>query len=162
VKRIGLWELAVLFAFPALSWAGRETKVVLQDLGAQGVKPHEAAALTTATCHALSKQPGQEVVCSDDLRALAQWNAMSASFAACKEPGCYSNVGKALDARFVVSGSVAQVGEEFVLLLSMFDVDRSASAGRAEVKAASLEKLYRQIPEAVGALFEAAKKAPKH
>jgi hypothetical protein len=79
---------------------------------------------------------------------------MAAAFIDCKDTSCFESTAKALAARFVVSGSVAQLGEQFVLSLSMFDVVRASPAGRAEVKASSIENLYKQVPEAVDVLLE--------
>lgn len=151
---LGTLALSALATRPANAEVPNGAKVVFQDLGAQGVKPHEAAAVTTAACHALGRRPTVEVVCGDDLRALFQWNAMAAALSSCSDEQCFESAGKALAARFVVSGSVAQIGQEFVLSLSMFDVEKASAAGRSEIRADSIESLYKQVSEAIDGLLE--------
>jgi hypothetical protein len=136
-----------------------ESKLLVQDLTAQGVDGPQAAALSTATCHQLSLRKGIDVLCGDDLRALMQWNAMAASFNACNDQTCFESSAKALEARLVVSGSVAKIGDQYVLNLSLFDVHLARSVGRSEVKAASIEALYKQVAEAVDVVLQSRKKA---
>lgn len=145
---------AVLAAGPALA---ADQKLLVQDLSAQGVDAPAAAALSTATCHQIAARKGLEVLCGDDLRTLMQWNAMAASFNGCQDQACFETSAKALEARLVVSGSVSKMGDQFVLSLSLFDVKLARSLGRSEVKAASIDALYKQIGEAVDVVLTSKK-----
>ena len=58
-----------------------------------------------------------------------------------------------MKARYVVSGTVSRLGQTFVLSLSAFDTARTKSAGRTEVKAATIDQLQLQVTEAVSALL---------
>lgn len=137
--------------------AGKGSKLVVQDLEARGVERHEAAALATAACNAIASRPKYAVLCGDDLRAMMKWNAIATSFDACKDEACVQRTAKAMEARFVVSGSVAKVGESFVLSLAMLDVEQGTSLGRAEVKAQTVDGLYDQVPEAIDVLLSGRK-----
>lgn len=144
--RVLVFASCLAVASPALA---ADDKLLVQDLTAQGVEAPAAQALSTATCHQIAQKKGIDVLCGDDLRALMQWNAMAASFNGCQDQACFENSAKALEARLVLSGSVSKVGEQYVLSLSLFDVKLARSMGRAEVKAATIDALYKQVPEAV-------------
>ncbi|CAN0598868.1 unnamed protein product, partial [Laminaria digitata] len=103
-------------------------KMLLQDLKAQGVEGHEASAVSTAACHALAQYKKYDVLCGDDLRSMMQFGALSASFDGCSDETCYAGMGKALDARYVVSGKVTKLGKLYVLTLSMFDTKSNKPA----------------------------------
>lgn len=156
MRNLGVTTLASCLALASSAEAAE--KLLVQDLTAQGVEAPAASALSTATCHQLAKQKAIEVLCGDDLRAMMQWNAMAASFNNCKDDSCFETSAKAMEAGLVVSGSVAKVGQDFVLSLTLFDVKQAKSLARGEVKAGSVEALYKQVPEAVQVLLEARKK----
>ena len=151
MTRTTLASVALLLVSAPGSAAAAE-KVVVQDLAPRGVEAHEAAALSTATCTALAKRKRYDVLCGDDLRAMIKWNTMAASLNACADDTCLGNIAKAMKARYVVSGSVTKVGDDFVLALSMLDVDAGRPVGRSEVKASAIAALYKQVSEAVDVL----------
>ena len=155
------WTAAIvmllgMLSVPSLGHAAKP-KMLLQDLQPQGVTEPEAAVLTTSTCMALAKQGRHDVLCGDDLRTMMRFGAMSSTFRACEGDACFSQIGKALKARFVISGSVSKLGDTFVLSLSAFDTKRTRAVGRAEVKAPTIEQLQLQVDEAVSALLPRAK-----
>lgn len=137
-------------ATPALA---KGPKLLVQDLVAQGVEAHEAAAITTAVCSKVAKVKKYETLCGDDLRNMMRFGALSASFDGCADSECYAGMAKALEARFVVSGKVGKLGKLYVLSLSMFDTKTGKPSGRAEIKAGSVEQLHTDAGEAVSALF---------
>jgi hypothetical protein len=148
------WVQAGLIAVGALSIASvaeAKPKMLVQDLAAQGVEPGEAAVMSTATCQAFARFDGYDVLCGEDLRNMMRFGAMTAAFDGCADEKCYSSVGKAMKARYVVSGSVSRFGAGFVLALSMFDTEEGRPVGRTEVKAETLEKLHAQVKEAAQA-----------
>jgi len=142
--------LALAVASPAFA---AEEKLLLQDLIPQGVDTTYAAALSSATCHALSNRKGLDLLCGDDLRALIQWSQVATSLDACKDDACLGAAARGLDAQLVVSGTVGKIGDGYVLSLSLLDAKAGRVRGRSEVKAASLEALHAQVAEAVSALF---------
>lgn len=128
-------------------------KMLVQDLVAQGVEAHEAQVISTATCNAIAKDAKYEVLCGDDLRNMMRFGALAASFDTCADASCYADLGKAMQARFVVSGSVSRLGKTFVMSLSMFDTENARPVGRTELKADSLENLHAQATEAASAIL---------
>ncbi|MCA9554000.1 MAG: hypothetical protein KC933_28450 [Myxococcales bacterium] len=147
----GLFALTLAAAPGAAEAKG--DKLLLQDLVAEGVEAHEASAISTAACNALSKADKHEVLCGDDLRNMMRFGALAASFDQCADDACYAGMAKALQARFVVSGKVSRLGKVYVLSLSMFDTTTNKPSGRAEIKASTIEQLHLDTPEAVSALL---------
>lgn len=132
--------------------AQSKAKVLVQDLVAQGVQPHEAAVMSTAACQEFAKRNGLDVLCGEDIRNMMRFSAMNAAFDSCNDEKCYASMGKAMKARYVVSGSVSRLGNEFILSLAMFDTEKGEPVGRGEVKAESLEKLHLQVAEAASSI----------
>ena len=148
-------DIAVVLTVVVASSASVEAapaKLLLQDLEAKSVSEAEASAITTSTCLALSKIERYDVLCGDDLRTMMRFGALAATFQACEGDDCYGRIGRALKARYVVSGKVSRLGESYILSLSIFDTAKAKAVARTEVKAATLEKLQLQVPEAVSAL----------
>lgn len=150
VERAGFKLLVLSALLAGAGPAHAKAKVLVQDLVAQGVEAHEAAVMSTAACQAFAKGD-LEVLCGEDIRNMMRFGAMTAAFDGCQDEKCYANIGKAVKARFVVSGSVSKFGNGFILSLSMFDTEEGKPVGRTEVKADSLEKLHAQVPEAASA-----------
>jgi hypothetical protein len=132
--------------------AQNKSKVLVQDLVAQGVQAHEAAVMSTAACQEFAKRNGLDVLCGEDVRNMMRFSAMNAAFDACNDEKCYASMGKAMKARYVVSGSVSKLGSEFILSLAMFDTEKNEPVGRGQVKADSLEKLHLQVAEAASSI----------
>jgi hypothetical protein len=144
--------LALMLAMSATAFADGKSKLLVQDLTAQGVEPHEAMVISTAACNAFAKHNKYDVLCGDDLRNMMKFGVLAASFDGCKNEECYTNVGRAIQARFVVAGSVSKLGKLYVLSLSMLDTETGRPVGRTEVKADSLEQLHAQVDEAYSAV----------
>ena len=142
----------VVASFAPAAFAAKP-KMLVQDLVAQGVEVHEAQVISTATCNAIAKGETHEVLCGDDLRNMMRFGALAASFDGCADAECYTSLGKAMQARYVVSGSVSKLGKTFVMSLSMFDTQTGQPAGRTSIKADSIERLHAQAAEAASALL---------
>ena len=134
------------------AWAAKP-KLLVQDLAAQGVDEHKARVLSTATCNAFSKAKKHSVLCGDDIRNLMRFGALQATFDSCNEKDCYTSLGKAMKARYIVSGSVSVLEQVYILSLSMFDTVKKKPAGRTQIKARSLDELHTQVNEAVSAVL---------
>src|SRR5688572_17358947 len=148
-KLMALTAAALLgSASPALA---DKPKMLVQDFVAQGVEVHEAAVMSTAACQAFAKAASYDVLCGEDIRNMMRFGAMTAAFDGCADEKCYANMGKAMKARYVVSGSVSKFGNGFILSLSMFDTEEGRPVGRTEIKADTLEQLHLQVPEAASA-----------
>ena len=152
MKRTPWVAAASLLLLSAAALAADKPKLLVQDLTAQGVEPHEALVLSTATCNAFSKSAKYDVLCGEDLRNMMKFGVLAASFDGCNNDECYANVGRAIQARYVVAGSVSKLGKIYILSLSMLDTETGRPIGRTEVKADSIESLHSQVPEAYSAV----------
>jgi hypothetical protein len=132
--------------------ADGKAKLLVQDLTPQGVEAHEALVLSTATCNAFSKSSQYDVLCGEDLRNMMRFGVLAASFDGCSNDECYANVGRAIQARYVVAGSVSKLGKLYILSLSMLDTESGRPVGRTEIKADSIEALHSQVEEAYSAV----------
>lgn len=127
-------------------------RALVQDLDARGVEPVEAAVLSRAVCEALSESVQWSVLCGEDLRAMLGFAAMSASLDACAGDACFRRVTQALEARYLVSGSLSKLDGIYVLGLTLLDGEVGEVVGRAEIKGTSLDRLHADAGEAVGIL----------
>lgn len=148
---IAIASLLLATTVPGAPSFGSRPKVLVQDLVAHGVEAHEAAILSTATCQAFAKANDLEVLCGEDIRNLIKLGAIAAAFDGCRDEKCHADLGRAMRARYVVSGAVGKLGGGYVLTLSVLDAIDGRAVGRAEVKAESVEKLHGHVPEAVSA-----------
>jgi TolB-like protein len=147
------WVAALALALiSAAALADGRPKLLVQDLTPQGVEPHEALVLSTATCNAFSKSEKFDVLCGEDLRNMMRFGVLAASFDGCSNDECYANVGRAIQARYVVAGSVSKLGKLYILSLSLLDTETGRPVGRTEVKADSVEALHAQVDEAYSAV----------
>jgi len=148
------WIAAAVLALTSAAAiaADSKPKLLVQDLTAQGVEPHEALVLSTATCNAFSKSSKFDVLCGEDLRNMMKFGVLAASFDGCSNDECYANVGRAIQARYVVAGSVSKLGKIYILSISMLDTESGRPVGRTEVKADSIEALHGQVQEAYSAV----------
>lgn len=148
----GAVAIAAACALLSAAAPAAKPKMLVQDLVAQGVEPNESAVISSAVCQAFAKAGTHEVLCGEDLRNMMRFSAMSAALDGCQDEKCYATMGRALKARYVVSGTVSKLGSTLVLSLSMFDNETQKAVGRSEVKADTIEKLHLQASEAVSQL----------
>ena len=146
----------LLLGLPRVTMAAppSKPKLLVQDLEGRGVGPGEVSALSVALCMEVSRRKEHDVLCGDDLRSLMQFGALVTALDGCKADACQVSLGKALEARFVVSGTVARLGQPFVLSLALYDAPLARAVRRSQVKAATLEKLHGAVAEAVEDLFK--------
>ncbi|MEL7370443.1 MAG: hypothetical protein AAFN74_16105 [Myxococcota bacterium] len=152
-RPIVILALVSVLTFMSAPSAFAKAKLLLQDLEAHGVPSADAAVLTTSTCQSITKLARHSVLCGDDLRTLMRFGALASNFGACEGAACFAKIGRALKARYVVSGKVSRLDKTYVLSLSVVDTVQTKAMGRSMVKANSLAQLQLQVEEAVGALF---------
>ncbi|MEO1229114.1 MAG: hypothetical protein AAFZ18_09430 [Myxococcota bacterium] len=162
------WWVCGLLLLTTPDRAESKPKLVVRDVEAKGASDAEAATLSSAVCSAFAKTRGFDVLCGEDLRAMLQFAAMAQSLDACAGESCLKGVRSALDARFVVSGTLkksergggggACPGPEqcelFVLTVRAFDGDQGEVVGRTEVEGPNLDRLQADAGEVAGALIQ--------
>lgn len=132
-------------AVPAPS--ARPKLVVLELTPAGGISPELATALTDAlTTEAAARGPF-DVVSSRDVQTLLGLERQRQMLGCGEESeSCLSELAGALGARFVMSGSLAQLGDAVQLTLQTLDTRTARPVGRATRIAPNLASLQAQLP----------------
>lgn len=118
-------------------------KLALIELTAQGgVEASAARSLTDAIAAELQARGYFEVISQRDIETLLGLERQR-QLLGCADDGssCLSELSAALGARFVLSGSLSQLGTAWQLTLSTFDTQRGQALGRSTRVAFGLEVL---------------------
>jgi len=123
-------RVALLFALllgtvtPTLAQTGSDSRlrtVVLGIAGRRGVEDRTlVAALSSVVIGVYGNDPTRLVIGPDDISRALEWEA-SKQQAGCDNSACLAEVGAALDAARIVTGTVDAVGEVFILSLTEID-----------------------------------------
>jgi len=133
---------------PAAS--GKPLLVVLDLAVAGGVEPQLASALTEAVATEVASKGYFEVRASKDIATMLGLERQRQLLGCSDEAGsCLAELAGALGAQFILSGSVAKLGEAFQLSLQTLDSRKTQPLGRSVRIARSLEVLRSQIPYSV-------------
>jgi TolB-like protein len=126
--------------------AARPKLIVLQLQVAGGVEAGIASALTEAVTTEVSARGFFEVISSKDLETLVSVERQR-QLMGCSEDStsCLTELAGALGARFVLSGSVARLGDAFQLNLQTMDSQKAQPLGRATLIGKDLGVLREQL-----------------
>lgn len=125
-------------------------KLLVTQLAAQGVTPEEAAAFSDAVVGALEERELFQVIAAKDVQTLQSAARMRQLAGACANEGegCAVDLGGALGARFVLTGSLTGYGDTYELSLQMVDTQKSRRVGQSSRLAHDLETLRLLVPYA--------------
>ncbi|MDP1828923.1 MAG: hypothetical protein Q8L48_37020 [Archangium sp.] len=139
--------LVVLLA--GSSWAERP-KLILLTLTGSGVEPAQLESVTERLATTLQARGVFEVLSTKDVQTLLGLERQK-QLLGCSETSssCIAELGGALGARFVLSGSLVKLGDAFQLTLSTLDAQRVQPVGRSVRLADSLAALMETLPWAV-------------
>ena len=114
---------------PATPSAAAPTqRLAVLKVVAQGVPPDVAETLTQVIAEQASKTPGFNAISQSEIGALLGVERQK-QMLGCGDASCLAEIGGALGAKLVLSGSLGKVGESYVLQLQLLDT------GKAQVKA---------------------------
>ncbi len=135
--------------------------VVMGIAPRRGLKdPELGNLLSDVVLGAYAKDPQRVVIGPDDIRRALEWEA-SRQQAGCDDTKCLAEVGAALDAHRIVSGTLDLIGDGYLLSLSEIDARTLEPVARAqeEVKKdeGELVKLTRRLAEQLMSTAQAAK-----
>lgn len=128
-------------------------KLLVSDLTAQGVEPAEAAAITDAVVSALTERGLFRVISSKDVQTILSAERQRQLLGQCGQgeddgEGCATNLGEALEASFVLTGSLSKVGSAYQLTLQTVDTVKSRPIARSTRLAGELATLTLIVPYA--------------
>ena len=150
--------VAVAFTL-ALGLAEERPKTVVLDLAGEDADVIMRRALSGKIAARLSADPRIEVLSGDDVRGMATLDAERQA-AGCDD-SCLSELAGALDARFVVSGSVGRLGAVYIVNLSIFDAREARSIARRTWEAARLEEIVARVDGEVDRMLVELPLAPR-
>ena len=110
------------------------------------------AATTTQTLAVRLGETKLNVVTPADLSA-ALGRERLAQLLSCSEEGCVTELGQAMGARYIVTGRLDKLGDQFVLVASLFDSVKSRAVGRTRQETGELEGLPLAAKAAADALL---------
>src|SRR5258708_1891740 len=140
--------LALMLAVPAAS----KPRLAFVDLtpGAE-VSKEVAQATGDLLVVALSETGKFDVITKSDVKAILGYEAQ-AQLLGCAEASCMVDLGGALGAAYLVSGSLAKLGGQLQLVLSLIDVNKATVGRRVAQPVAREAALPQASRETVGKL----------
>jgi len=145
--------LAALAVTLALGLADERPRAVVLDLAGTEEQLTVRRALSSKIAARLAADGRVDVISGDDLRGMFALDAERQS-AGCDE-SCLAEVAGALDARFLVAGTLGQVGSVYVASLTLFDATRMRSLARTTLESERVEDLLRNVDDEAAKLARA-------
>ena len=151
--------LCLFLSLPALgdvpataTGAPRKPRLAFLDLTAgSGVPKEIAAAAGELLVVALSETGKFDVIAKTDVKAILGYEAQ-AQLLGCGEASCMMDLGGALGAAFLVSGSISKLGGQLQLILNLIDVNHATVGKRVAQAVAGEEALAQGLRQAVSKL----------
>ena len=131
--------------------ADQKPRLLVTDLTAQGVSAQEAAAFTDAVVQSLTGRNLFEVLSRRDVETLLTAERQRQLLGTCDTTpeSCAQDVGGALGARYVLSGSLSKLGPTYELAIQVLDTVKGRPVGRSTRLARELSTLRKLVPYAV-------------
>jgi TolB-like protein len=131
--------------------ADARPRLLVTDLTAQGVSAQEAAALTDAVVQSLTERNLFEVLSRRDVETLLTAERQRQLLGTCDSSpeACAQDVGGALGARYVLSGSLSKLGPTYELAIQVLDTVKGRPVGRSTRLARELSTLRELVPYSV-------------
>jgi formylglycine-generating enzyme required for sulfatase activity len=140
MKRI-LFAL-ILLSLSLSSFADR-IPIAILNLDAKGVKPSVAGVVTESVRYEFSKQKDFDLVAREKMDQLAREKAIQLS--GCTDISCAVQIGKALNVKKMVVGSVGKLGQKYLVFLRVVDVEKESvecsDKGEGEVRVEEIPSL---------------------
>lgn len=122
---------------------------VLELTAAGGVDAKVAGALTETITQEVANAGFFSVLSSREVQTLVGFERQKQMMGCSEESSCLAELAGAMGARFVMSGTLAKLGEAYQLSLQVLDSSRAQPVGRTVRIARELTALQAQIPFAV-------------
>ena len=131
----------------ALLSAAEKPKLAVLELQALGAPQDTAAALTEAMTQELTKRGFFDVISSRDIQTLLGVERQK-QLMGCGDDSssCLAELAGALGSRFVLSGTLAKLGDALQLSVQMLDTQKSQTVARGVRLASDAESLVGQLP----------------
>lgn len=117
-----LLVLALLAAAPARAAGEARVKIAVLDLQERGVDKALASSATSLVASELQKLDVFRVISREDIRNMLQFEKDKQSVGCEADQACLAEIGGALGVEFIVAGSLAKVGDTFIVSLQLNNV----------------------------------------
>lgn len=128
--------------------AAEPLKVLVLDLRFEAVPESTARIVRDEIAVDMSRDERLDVLSAEDLRSVISVDAEKKALG-CDESSCLTEMGQALGARYIVHGSVAQLGKTTIIHLNLFDTEASRSVARETAEAQSPDDLLPELRSAL-------------
>jgi hypothetical protein len=142
------FTICITLLTAAFAWAEKPKLVVLDLTPGGGADPQVVSAFTEALTDAVSKAGYFDVVSSRDIAQLLG-RERQMQLLGCSEGQCMTELGGAVGARFILSGSLVKLGDAWQLTLTTLDSEKAQPIGRATRIAPALPILHVLLPFSV-------------
>lgn len=94
-------------------------KLAVQTLEGKGVDADTASALTEVLCTRIMTHKKYQVLCASDVKAILAAKEQTALMGTCNSEDCFEELGKAVDAQYILAGSVSKIESNYLIALSI-------------------------------------------
>ncbi|MBX5481211.1 MAG: hypothetical protein IRZ16_05080 [Myxococcaceae bacterium] len=143
--------VAALAAAPAVAASSEAPKLIVLELSAAGgIDPTVAGALSESIASEIGTRGYYQVISAREVQTLLGMERQK-QLLGCSDDGsaCLAELSGALGARFVLSGTLARLGEAYQLTLQTLDTQKAQTLARATRLAKDLSTLRALVPFAV-------------
>lgn len=124
---------AALFCSVALGARAAQdskVKIAVLDLQARGVDAQLASSATTLVASEINKLEVFKVISREDIRNMLSFEKDKQNLGCEADQACLAEIGGALGVEYIVAGSLAKIGDTFLLSLTLNDVKKATVEGR--------------------------------
>jgi hypothetical protein len=141
---------ALLLAATLAAAGGEKPKlIVLNFTAAGGVETEVAGALSEAVTAEVASRGFFAVLSSREVQTMVGLERQKQMMGCAEESTCLTELAGAMGARFVISGTVAKLGDAYQLSLQTLDTAKAQPIGRSMRLANDLSALRAQLPYSV-------------
>ena len=131
--------------------------LVVASLQSNGVRKAHAVAVAELVRNAVAKSGNFLLVTPEETSAIDSELQRQLS-GGCTESTCVTELGGALGAQYLITGSLNQAGRRLLLTLKLIDIERLVAANTASVHAPGIEQLMDRVAITVHGLITAKSK----
>src|SRR5687768_9111212 len=117
----GIVLVLVVVHAPFLWAASERPKLAVLDLEAKGVDKDTAQTITNVISTALKKLGVFDVITRSDIQQMLNFEASKQVVGCSADSACIAEIGGAIGAARLVTGSIGKIGSRYVLGLVLFD-----------------------------------------
>lgn len=145
--------LLLVASLAAADSADGRLRVALLDLKALGdIDPDVPQTITALASAQLARTGVLQPITSDEIRQLLSLEATKMA-AGCDDAACIAEIGGALGAPYVVSGTVGRLGATYVLTLTLMEITKARAIGRETVSVRDAAEIPAALAPALARLF---------